>query len=100
MIDPKKAYDVLMDIQGAKWFFKGILWIYYACYRYVRRRWHNELIIKIDLPGYAKKDIRLSIAEDILRIRANKERDEEWKNRWSGSLCWRCHYSKDSNCTA
>ena len=30
----------------------------------------NELIVKIDLPGYAKKDIRLS-------IRANRERDEE-----------------------
>jgi HSP20 family protein len=37
----------------------------------------NELIVKIDLPGYAKKDIRLSIDEDILRIRANRERDEE-----------------------
>ena len=37
----------------------------------------NELIVKIDLPGYAKKDIRLGIDEDILRIRANRERDEE-----------------------
>ena len=37
----------------------------------------NDLIVKIDLPGYAKKDIRLSIDEDILRIRANRERDEE-----------------------
>ena len=37
----------------------------------------NELVVKIDLPGYAKKDIRLSIDEDILRIRANRERDEE-----------------------
>jgi HSP20 family protein len=37
----------------------------------------NELIVKIDLPGYAKKDIRLSIDEDVLRIRANRERDEE-----------------------
>ena len=36
----------------------------------------NELIVKIDLPGYAKKDIRLSIDEDILRIKANRERDE------------------------
>jgi HSP20 family protein len=33
----------------------------------------NELIVKIDLPGYAKKDIRLSIDEDILRIRAKRE---------------------------
>jgi HSP20 family protein len=37
----------------------------------------NKLIVKIDLPGYAKKDIRLSIDEDILRIRANREQDEE-----------------------
>jgi HSP20 family protein len=37
----------------------------------------NELIVKIDLPGYAKKDIKLSVNEDILRIRANRERDEE-----------------------
>ena len=37
----------------------------------------NDLIVKIDLPGYAKKDIRLSIDEDILRIRTNRERDEE-----------------------
>lgn len=33
----------------------------------------NELVVKIDLPGYAKKDINLSIEEDILRIRAKKE---------------------------
>ena len=37
----------------------------------------NELIVKIDLPGYAKKDINLSIEEDILRIRAKKEPPEE-----------------------
>ena len=37
----------------------------------------NELVLKIDLPGYAKKDINLSIEEDILRIRAKREPDEE-----------------------
>jgi HSP20 family protein len=37
----------------------------------------KELIVKIDPPGYAKKDIRLSIDEDVLRIRANRERYEE-----------------------
>ena len=37
----------------------------------------NGLVVKIDLPGYAKKDINLSIEEDILRIRAKKEPDEE-----------------------
>ena len=37
----------------------------------------NELIVKIDLPGYAKKDMDLSIEEDILRIRAKKEPEED-----------------------
>lgn len=37
----------------------------------------NELVVKIDLPGYAKKDINLSIEEEILRIRAKKEPDDE-----------------------
>ena len=41
----------------------------------------NELVVKIDLPGYAKKDINLSIEEDILRIRAKKEPDEETRIR-------------------
>ena len=46
----------------------------------------NELIVKIDLPGYAKKDIRLSIDEDILRIRANRDRDEEFS---TGSIYYK-----------
>jgi HSP20 family protein len=37
----------------------------------------NELVVKIDLPGFAKKDIALSIDEDILRIRAKREPEEE-----------------------
>ena len=85
----------------------------------------NELVVKINLPGYAKKDINLSIEEDILRIRAKKEPDEETrigsiyykqrprqidksivlpistqdgtKSGSSGSVCrWRS-YGKDSN---
>jgi HSP20 family protein len=43
----------------------------------------NELIVKIDLPGFAKKDIVLSIDEDILRIRAKREPEEEFR---SGSI--------------
>lgn len=39
----------------------------------------NELIVKIDLPGFAKKDIMLSIDEDILRIRARRELDEKMR---------------------
>ena len=46
----------------------------------------NELIVKIDLPGYAKKDIRLSIDEDILRIRAKRELEEELR---SGSMYYK-----------
>jgi HSP20 family protein len=37
----------------------------------------NELIVKIDLAGFAKKDINLSIKEDILHIRAKREPDEK-----------------------
>jgi HSP20 family protein len=37
----------------------------------------NELIIKIDLPGFAKKDIKLSIDEDVLRISARRELEDE-----------------------
>jgi HSP20 family protein len=46
----------------------------------------NELMVKIDLPGYAKKDINLSIEEDILRIRAKKEPDEETR---TGSIYYK-----------
>ena len=37
----------------------------------------NELIVIIDLPGFAKKDIHLSIDEDILSIRAKRASEEE-----------------------
>jgi HSP20 family protein len=46
----------------------------------------NELIVKIDLPGFAKKDIVLSIDEDILRIRAKREPEEELR---SGSIYYK-----------
>jgi hypothetical protein len=37
----------------------------------------NKFGQNFHVPGYSKKDIRLSIDEDILRIRANRDRDEE-----------------------
>jgi HSP20 family molecular chaperone IbpA len=37
----------------------------------------NELIVKIDFPGYEKKNIKISIDEDILHIRAISEPDEK-----------------------
>ena len=36
----------------------------------------KDLVVKIDLAGFAKKDINLSIKEDILHIRAKRESDE------------------------
>jgi HSP20 family protein len=36
----------------------------------------NDLIIMIDLPGFAKKDIKLRIIENILSINAKKEPEE------------------------
>ena len=37
----------------------------------------NDLTVKIDLAGFAKKDINLSIKEDLLHIRAKREPDEK-----------------------
>ena len=37
----------------------------------------TDLTVKIDLAGFAKKDINLSIKEDILHIRAKREPDEK-----------------------
>jgi HSP20 family protein len=37
----------------------------------------KDLVVKIDLAGFAKKDINLSIEEDILHIRAKREPDEK-----------------------
>jgi HSP20 family protein len=37
----------------------------------------NDLVVKIDLAGFAKRDINLSIEEDILRIRAKREPEEK-----------------------
>jgi HSP20 family protein len=36
----------------------------------------KDLVVKIDLAGFAKEDINLSIEEDILHIRAKREPDE------------------------
>jgi len=36
----------------------------------------KDLVVKIDLAGFAKKDINLSIEEDILHVRAKREPDE------------------------
>ena len=36
----------------------------------------KDLVVKIDLAGFAKKDINLSIKEDILHIRAKRKPDE------------------------
>jgi HSP20 family molecular chaperone IbpA len=37
----------------------------------------NDLVIKIDLAGFAKKDINLSIEDDILHIRAKRDPDDK-----------------------
>ena len=37
----------------------------------------NDIVVKIDLAGFAKKNINLSIKEDILHIRAKRETDEK-----------------------
>jgi HSP20 family protein len=46
----------------------------------------KDLVVKIDLAGFAKKDINLSIKEDILHIRAKREPDEK---KHAGSVYYR-----------
>ena len=36
----------------------------------------NDLVVKIDLAGFTKEDMNLSIKEDVLHIRAKREPDE------------------------
>ena len=44
------------------------------------------MVVKIDLAGFAKKDINLSIEEDILHIRAKREPDER---TYTGSVYYK-----------
>ncbi|MFL6471877.1 MAG: archaeal heat shock protein Hsp14 [Nitrososphaeraceae archaeon] len=37
----------------------------------------NDLVVRIDLPGFTKENINLRIAEDILTINAKREEQEE-----------------------
>jgi HSP20 family protein len=37
----------------------------------------NDLVVRIDLPGFTKENINLRIAEDILTINAKKEEQEQ-----------------------
>jgi HSP20 family molecular chaperone IbpA len=37
----------------------------------------NEIVIMIDLPGFAKKDIGLNINGNILSVKAKREKAEE-----------------------
>jgi HSP20 family protein len=46
----------------------------------------KDLVVKIDLAGFAKKDINLSIEEDILHIRAKREPDER---TYTGSVYYK-----------
>jgi len=45
----------------------------------------DNLVVKIDVPGFTKKDIKLSIHGNVLSINAKKEEDKTgtviWKQR-------------------
>jgi HSP20 family molecular chaperone IbpA len=61
MIDPKNAYDMLTGNQGPSDFSREFYEFSMPAMDMCEDDDTNELIVKIDLPGYAKKDIRLSI---------------------------------------
>ena len=45
---------------------------------------HNNLIIKIDIPGFSKKNIKLSIHGNVLSINAKKDEEDI-----SGTVIWK-----------
>ena len=45
----------------------------------------NELVVRIDLPGFAKEDINLKIVEDILTINAKRKEVEREEERYYGT---------------
>ena len=45
----------------------------------------NELVVRIDLPGFAKEDINLKIVEDILTINAKRKEVEGEEERYYGT---------------
>ena len=51
---------------------------------------NNDLVIRIDLPGFSKEDINLRIVEDILTINAKRdEKEEEEEQRHIGTQYYR-----------
>jgi HSP20 family protein len=51
---------------------------------------NNDLVIRIDLPGFSKEDINLRIVEDILTINAKRdEKEEEEQQRHIGTQYYR-----------
>ena len=45
----------------------------------------NELVVRIDLPGFAKEDINLKIVGDILTINAKRKEEGEEEERYYGT---------------
>ena len=51
---------------------------------------NNDLVIRIDLPGFSKENINLRIVEDILTINAKRdEKEEEEQQRHIGTQYYR-----------
>ena len=41
----------------------------------------NEYVVKVELPGVAKEDVRISVESNTLTIRGEKKQEKEEKNR-------------------
>ena len=51
---------------------------------------NNDLVIRIDLPGFSKENVNLRIVEDILTINAKRdEKEEEEQQRHIGTQYYR-----------
>ena len=49
----------------------------------------NDLVVRIDLPGFTKENINLRIVEDILTINAKREEKQEEQEKHIGTQYYR-----------
>ena len=42
---------------------------------------NNDLVVRIDLPGFSKENINLRVVDDVLTINAKREEEQEEQRR-------------------
>ena len=50
---------------------------------------NNDLVVRIDLPGFSKENINLRVVDDVLTINAKREEEQEEQRRHIGTQYYR-----------